>query len=37
MPQEANRILLIDDGELSNVARILDALGLKHTLSLIHI
>ncbi len=30
MPQ-ANRILLIDDGELSNVARILEALGLDHT------
>lgn len=30
MPQP-NRILLLDDGELSNVARILDALGLKHT------
>ena len=30
MPQ-ANRILLLDDGELSNVARILDALGLEHT------
>ena len=30
MPQ-ANRILLLDDGELSNVARILNALGLEHT------
>ncbi|HIL81411.1 MAG TPA: hypothetical protein EYG54_09160, partial [Myxococcales bacterium] len=30
MPQP-NRILLLDDGELSNVARILEALGLKHT------
>jgi len=30
MPQP-NRILLLDDGELSNVARILKALGLKHT------
>lgn len=30
MPQ-TNRILLLDDGELSNVARILDALGLEHT------
>jgi len=30
MPQPV-RILLLDDGELSNVARILEALGLEHT------
>jgi hypothetical protein len=28
---QTNRILLLDDGELSNVARILQALGLEHT------